>query len=357
MQKTIKDMALFLQNLLPPEIPKTFAIDTMFYTISNEENIRKGVYAFKDFMYQLYGRLVTEGGSFDKPKKEAHAFSDNTNIAASYPFICNITVILTNIGLHGALSENRDSILLDSVQKLSAENNICNTNISDARKIECLRFLAECGINIDGIDLSGKKPDFATLRSLVISYPKKPAMLTGLKVMATAQRKLSSSVIQDIFLRCDYRVLANKDIDNFSALKDLINPLPVDVRKFVIKLHQDYMEKGYKCVYSTTNFYIRFTYFCRSKELWRLNVSLNNGYNIGIKANNTDKYPDTLKTFPEWLQEKIVKGYGCGKKRRITTSCDGGCRGFRVPLDDSFMEISSVIETWINKELSCLQRK
>ena len=351
MQKTVKDMAAFLQNLLPPKIPKTYTVDPIFYAISDEESIRKGVSAFRDFMCRIYDRLITESDILDKPKKEAHAFSDNTSIAASYPFICNIAVILLNIGLHGALNDSGDALLLDNIQALTAENIISNTKIPDSRKIKCIQFLTDCGICFNGIDLSGKKPDMTPLGLAEISYPKNPAMLTGLKVMATAQKNLTTSTIQDILLRCDYRVLANTEIEIFPILKDVITPLPADVQQFVIKLHQDYMEKGHKCVFSTTNFYIRFTYYCRSKELWRLNLSLNNGFNIGIKANNIDKYADTIKEFPEWLQEKIAKGYGCGKKRGITTSCDGGCRGFRVPLDGLFMEIGNVIETWINKEL------
>ena len=348
MQKTLKDMAKFLQNLLPPEIPETFAVGAMFLDISDEYSIRKGTLAFRDFMFQLYSRLITEDVPFDKPKKETHAFTDNTSIAASYPFICNIAVILTNIGLHGMLNESRDAIILDNVQILTANNNISNMKIPAVRIIECLRFLTDCGICIDGIDFSANKPDLLTHQPLVISYPENSLMLTGLKVMAIAQR--------DVLLRCDYRALANKEIDIFPIFKDLINPLPADVQAFMIKLHNDYVAQGHKCTFSTTNFYIRFTYFCRSKELWRLNISLNNGYNIGIKANNTDKYADTVEKFPKWIQEKITKGYGCGKKMGITTSCDGGCRGFRVPLDDSFMDIGGDIETWIDAEVKCVFR-
>jgi hypothetical protein len=190
----------------------------------------------------------------------------------------------------------------------------------------------------------------------MISYPENPDMLVGLKTMATAQRDMSSRTVHDILYRCDYRVLANSKIEILPLLKDLLNPLPTDVRNFMINFHQDYMEHGYKCdTYIGSS--IRFEYFCRSKELWRFNISLNNGHNITIKANNTDKYPETVKKLPVWLREKIEKGYGCGKKMGITASCDGGCRGFRVPLNQSFIGISDVIKTWINKEVACMSGK
>ena len=357
MRKTIKDMAEYLLNLLPPEIPATFEIDEMFHDILHEEAIRDGICAFKDFLCRFYGSLIAKGNSFDKPKKEAHPFADGINISTSYPFICNLAVILLNIGSHGILSKSGDSIILDDIQLLTAKNNISNLKIPDSRIMDCLRFLEDCGIRIGGIDLNEKKPNFISLGFLEVSYPENPIMLTGLKVMAIAQRDLITKTIQDVLLRCDYRVLAKKETDIFMLLNDLVYHLPADVREFVIKLHQDYMKYGYKVEYSTTSFYMRFTYFCRSKELWRLNSSLNNGFSIGIKALNTDKYADIIKDFPEWLQSKIAKGYGCGKTLGTSTSCDGGCRGFRVPLDDSFMETSEVTKKWINAEVSLTQKK
>ncbi|MCL2604948.1 MAG: hypothetical protein FWD90_10760 [Defluviitaleaceae bacterium] len=354
MQKPLREMAGFLQRMLPPQIPEAFEIDGKFRTIATEEIIRKGVPSFKDFMYQLYSRLIAEGSAFDKPKKEAHEFSDSANITTSYPFISNIAVLLSNMGVHGTLSDNRDALLLDGIEMLTAENIVSNAKISETGKVDCLRFLTDCGIRFEGLDLSGKKA--AALAPLVVTYPENPEMLTGLKVMATVQRDVSSKYVNDILLRCDYRVLANRKAEILPLLKDLTAPLPADVQAFILKLHTDYMGLGYKCdtyVGSST----RFEYFCRSKELWRFNLSLNNGHNITIKANNTEKYPDIIKKLPAWLQAKIEKGYGCGKKMGLTDSCDGGCRGYRIPLNESFMDISEAVKAWLEKEVSCIQNK
>lgn len=338
MQKPLSEMAGFMQKLLPPEIPEAFG----------DKDTRKGVRAFRDFMHKFYGRLITDGGAFDKPKKEVHAFSDSANIPSSYPFICHVAVFLTNMGLYGILNDNRDTLLLDSIESFTVENNVSNTKIPDTRKIECLRFLTDCGVCISGINISGKKP-VPTHESMTISYPENPDMLAGLKTIATAQRDKSTKYVHDILLRCDYRVLENKKIEALPLLKDLLHPLPADVREFMVQLHQDYMAKGYKCdTYVGSS--IRFEYFYKSRELWRFNLSLNNGHNITIKASNTHKYPDIVNKLPQWLRDKIAKGYGCGKKMGITDSCDGGCRGYRIKLDGSFMEISDVIKAWIDAE-------
>jgi hypothetical protein len=353
-QKTLNEMAKYSQKLLPPEIPKAFEIDAMFYSVSDYEGIKNGIVAFRDFMYRLYSRLCIEGGTLDKPKKELHEFSDNTNIPTAYPFLCNVAVFLINMGVHGKLNDRQCAVLLADIALLTAKNHYFNAKIPDAKKIEVLKFLTNCGMHFDGLDLSGKKP--ILLSPMVITYPENPEMLTGLKVMATAECEYSTRFVHDILLRCDYRVLANKKIELLPLLTDLVTPLSADVQEFVLNLHQNYMNHGYKCDTYIGNS-IRFEYFCRSKELWRFNVSLNNGHNITIKALNTDNYTDIVRKLPEWLQIKIEKGYGCGKKMGITGSCDGGCRGFRIPLNDSFMEISDLIETWIAREVSCIQGK
>jgi hypothetical protein len=357
MQKTLNEMADFMQKLLPPEIPAEFEIDTMFHDISDIGSMRNGVRAFKDFMRKVYDRLKTDGGQFDKPRKEAHEFSDGVNISEAYPFINNIAVFLMNMGLHGVLAENNGTLLMNDMETFTAEGrtHLPKTNISDVRKIECMRFFTDCGMCFGGIDTDNKKP-IQTSTPIVITYPESPVMLTGLKVMAAAQQIMTKRHISDILIRCDYRVLAGEETEILPLLKDLLHYMPADLHEFIIKLHTDYMSMGYKFETRISNNVI-FTYFCRSKELWRFNISINNGHNITIKAKNTDKYPGLINKMPKRLQEKIAGGYGCGKKMGKTSSCDGGCRGFRIPLDAAFMEISGIVKEWIYSEVSCISTK
>jgi hypothetical protein len=360
MHKPISEMAAYLQNLLPPAIPKAFEIDPMFSADITEEDIHKGIPAFKDFLHQLYGHLIAEGSPFDKPKRESH----NTNINSSYPFILHLAVFMMNMGLHGILSDKKDALLLDGLETLTAVNKVSFQKIPDKRKVECLRFLSDCGLCFDGLDISGKKPETISPGlhgQIIITYPANPAMLVGMKAVAATQHNIGSKYIGEILLRCDWRALANKQpkgqnrSDILPVLKDLTHTLPPDVQDFILTLHTDYMSHGYKC-----DTYIgadtRFEYFRRSKELWRFNLTLNNGHFITIKAQHTDKYPETVNKLPSRLQAEIEKGYGCGKKMGITDSCDSGCRGYRVLLDDSFMEISDTVKAWIEKEVEIIAK-
>lgn len=181
-------------------------------------------------------------------------------------------------------------------------------------------------------------------------------MLTGLRALAIAEIEFGTLDNQDIFLRCDYRALNNEETDALSIVKDLIGPLSADVRNFVLQLHQRYLDQGLNCVVEIKGFHIYIKYRHKRKDLWGINASLNNGYHLNVKAARTEEYAKTVETFPLFLQEVIAKGYGCGRKREIGR-CDGGCRGMTIPLDHTVLDISGVIETWFDQELSCSQRK
>lgn len=360
MGKSLKDMAKHLKNVITAEIPETYEIDPMFENISKEEDIRKGVLAFRNFLYHFCDTLIVEGDSYDNHKKNAHEFDDRVTISVYFPFLHNVKCLLLNIGFYGVLTE--------SAQCLNVGNNIFNPKIPLSKSIECLRFLTDCGIFIDGIDLNDPKTDLSKVEKIKISYPDDPVMLTGLKVMAIAEIDLGTKAdkskvnksntisycrFSDILLRCDYRVLINNRInDVISIIKDTMKPLSANVQDFILQLHQCYLDKGLKCNVEIKDLWIKIKYSYKGKEIWGINVSLNNAYQINIKAKNTNKYADTIEKFPSFIQEMIEKGYGCGIKRGISDHCNGGCQGFRFSLDGSIIDIKNTMETWIDTELS-----
>jgi len=347
MRKTLSDMAMHLKNLIPTEIPDTYAINITFKDVKNEESIYEGVLAFRDFLYRLCDVLIADGDFYDNNKKITHAFDNRSSISVHYPFLHNVERLLSNIGLHGVLAEGSNFTI--------SGNDMLNSKLSGLKNLECLRFLATCGICFDGIDLDEKKPDLSKIERIIISYPDNTAMLTGLKVMAIAQKEFWSNDNTDNLLRCDYRSLSNERLEAVSILKELIKPLSINIQNYVLKLHQRYLDKGLSCDIKIKDFWIKIYYSYKKREVWAVNTSLNNGYQISVKAENTHEYTDVVKSFPLYLQEMIARGYGCGKKRGISSNCDGGCRGLRISLDESILGITDEIETWFDDELSCLQ--
>ena len=361
MQKTINEMASYIKGLIPANIPDTYTLKPMFTSISSEDNIRGGVLAFRDFLYQLYDKLIVDGSLYHNPPVKEE--TGHTSTAGNYPILYNVKSILINIGYHGVLNDKGDALLFSNMESLTIsigpDGGQLRAKISAPKVIESLRFLAGCGMVFNGIDLDAKKPDLSKIDLLEITYPTNSAMLTGLKTMAVAQKELrytGDDRNDDLFLRCDYRVLQDEETDVTTLLKDFVSPLPAKVQDFALKLHQHYLDAGFKCTANVKYFLVRFAYTYKSHDIWDVAATVNYGYRLFIRAKNTDKYTDVIAKFPLHLQEKIAKGYGCEKKR-FGEDCQHGCHGFSFLLDESIQDISHDLETWLDTEWSCLRKR
>jgi len=227
--------------------------------------------------------------------------------------------------------------------------------LSNAKNMELLRFLTDCGMATESIDPNNKRQKLADIEAVHFSYPDNPAMLIGLKVMAIAEQELRTSRYHYIFMRCDYRVLMDEATPVTTVLKEIIAPLSPEVQDFLLRMHKRHLDQGFDCTMSVWGFWVKIKYSSGKKELWGINTSLNQGYKISVKAGNTHKYADAIPSFPLAVQEMIAKGHGCGRKRFGT--CDAGCEGLQIPLDDSVLDMSEGIEAWFGQELSCLRKK
>jgi len=357
MQKTIGDLAKFLKQLLPVNIPEAYTINSMFRDISDEEDIRNGVLAFRDFLYRFCDCLIADDSLCSVPKKGKQHSSDSTTLTVEFPFINNIRSILVNIGHHGILSEKGDSLLVNDWGMLSAKKSLnknSTAKIPAPQMIKSMRFLTECGIDFDGIDLSMKKPDISKVEAIRITYPDRPIMLTGWKALTIAQEELSASKHDDTLLQCNYRMLKDEDTEDTSILKEFVYPLSTPVQEFISKFHQHYLDLGMKCNVGVSTLSVQFVYSYKGKAIWRFSTSLNNGYRIILKTKNTSKYADVIENFPEFLQEKISEGYGCDRKKG--RECQKGCAGFCFSLDESVLDIGQYLEKWLDSELLSIQK-
>ncbi|AOT70588.1 hypothetical protein [Geosporobacter ferrireducens] len=366
-QKPISEIAKYIKNLIPANIPETYALKPMFENVASEENIRNGVIAFRDFLYLFCDRLISDGHLYVKPQK-------NPKNAIDYPFLYNVTDLLADIGYHSKLAESGDSLLITEIPSFTAsideKGNIKKPKNSVSKLIECLRFLALCGFVFTGIDLEAKTLNISEVQLLEVSYPNASVLLTGLKAMSIADIELRTKRYKndnnhDNLLRCDYRLMKAEDTDVLDVLKDFLHPLPEKVQKLALELHQRYIDMGMTCVTIISTFEVHFAYsyiknsrrVLSSRDVYQLRVwefalSTRYGYCLVIRAKKTDKYADVIEKFSLSLQEKIAKGYGCDRKLR-NEPCQGGCQGFRIPLDGSILNISRNIETWLDNEVSC----
>ncbi len=216
-----------------------------------------------------------------------------------------------------------------------------------------------------------KKPKISEIK-LEILYPSSPSLLIGLKAMAIADIELRAKKYMNDnnhhnLLRCDYRLLKAEDSNILDMLKDFLRPLPENVQKLALELHQHYVDLGMTCVAQITTFEVHFSYAyiknCKrvlstkdiyQKRIWEFALNVRNGYCLVVKTKKTDKYADDIEKFSPYLQEKIANGYGCDRKLR-NEACQCGCQGIRIPLDETILNISKDIVVWLDSELSCLK--
>jgi len=353
----IGEVAIFMKNLIPADIPETYAIKPMLESVASEQDIRNGVFAFREFLYLFFDRLTSDGTFYAKPPKRPSSMTD-------YPFLHNIANLLVEIGYRSTLAENGASLLVTEISPHIA------SKISGSNIILCLRFLTLCGFVFNGIDLDARMVDISQVLPLEVSYPQNPITLTGLKALAIADMELRTTkrYWNDNYLfRCDYRAIKTDGSDIIEILKDYLHPLPENVREFALNLHRRYTDMGMTCsirILGDVNFAYADISKSRRKlsatdiyalSVWQISISMKNGYCIFVRPKKADKYAEAIEKFPLTLRERIISGYGCDRKRG--ERCQGGCQGIPVSLDDSIIDIAKDIEIWLDSETQNLLRK
>jgi hypothetical protein len=360
--KPIDAVAAYKKNMIPANIPEKYALKPMFEHVASETSIRNGVIAFRDFLYRFCDLLLSDGQFYAKPPVKPSGMAD-------YPFLNHVTNILVDMGYRGKLSEDGNSLWITELP-------LCAAHVDESGKkkppkipvsgqVECFRFLSLCGFVFIGIDLDAKTIAISEAKPLEVSYPGNPILLTGLKALSIADMELRAGRRywnDHNLLRCDYRLLKAEDTDVTDRLVDFLHPLPDEVRRFALQLHQRYTGIGMTCTLSILDD-VSFSYAHigesrkalssrdkYQKRVWAFSYSLRYGYSLFVRAKKTDKYADVIKDFPLFLQEKITAGYGCYRKMG-RERCQGDCQGIHIPLDDSVLMISKDIETWLDHEV------
>ncbi len=353
MQKPISEYAAYVTSLIPANIPDAYALKSMFENVASEESIRIGVVAFRDFLYLFCDRLISDGHLYTKPQK--------TKNPTDYPFLNNINHLLIDIGYNSKLNESGESLLIAEIPSFTAPK----PKIPVSKQMECLQFLVLCGFAFTGIDLEAKRFHISE-GFLRVSYPNAPILLTGLKALSIAAMELWVRFYNNAnnLVRCDYRVLKAEDTDVLDVLKDMIHSLPEKIQRFVLDLHQRYMDMGLTCgIINDDAVHFAYSYIKNSpralsprdiysRRIWEFAVSMKYGFCLVVRSKKTDQYADAIEKFPFYLQKKIADGYGCDRKLR-NEICQGGCQGIRLPLDDAIVNMKRDIETWLDYEVPC----
>jgi len=243
------------------------------------------------------------------------------------------------------------------------------SSISSGNAAKSMRFLSLCGFAFSGVDLDAKTLKIADDKPVEVLYPTNPIALTGLKALSIADIELRpkryvSDKNHDNLLWCDYRLIKAEDSDELDRLRDFLHPLPVNVQAFALDLHRPYTDMGMTCaaIKSTFDAHFSYSYIKNSRRVltpkdiyylrvWEFALTMRHGYCLVIRAKNTSKYTDVIEKLPLSLRDIIARGFGCDRKLR-NEPCQGGCQGFRIPLDETIVSMQRDIERWLDAEVS-----
>ena len=142
--KPISEVAQFQKNLIPANISETYSIKPMFKNIASDEEIRKGVIAFRDFLYIFCDCLISDGHLYTKPPKKPGSMAD-------YPFLFNVTNLLVDIGYHGKLTKNDDSLIVDQLPLCTPSTDV--NGKKDRRKFPLRVLLSACAFCLSAVSI------------------------------------------------------------------------------------------------------------------------------------------------------------------------------------------------------------
>jgi hypothetical protein len=354
--KPISEVAEYLKRIIPVNIPQAYALKPMFLTIASEERIRGGVTAFRDFLRLLCERLITDGGAYYKPPA-------NPKNDLDYPFLHNISNLLVDIGYYSRLSESGDTLLVNEAPSFAVLAKDKSRTGKYRLPVNCLRFLELCGFVFNGVSFDGKAIAISNEQPLTVAYPQNPALLTGLKAIATADIELRErrfNTDASIF-RCDYKLLKAEATDARDVLSEFLLPLPQSVQVYALELHERYTGMGMTCETLMTAFdnHIFYSYLKNTRRVltardkyylrvWEFALSVRHGCRLVIRDKDANKYSGFTEGFAQPLRDIIARGYGCDRRMR-NERCQGGCQGFRIPLDESIVELGGDIKIWLDR--------
>ena len=247
MKKDLSYVCNYLKALVIPDMPDDFVVAEKFKHGLTEDEIRKGILAFRDFLYVLFDKLAADKDKIDVKTGSKYDIDgyigDNGdgNIFKCFPSICDLGIILFSLGFHGILETSHENKLTVNSEDLftvispKSERWYSLVKMSDDRKLEMFHLLSDFGLRFDGADFL-EEVDFSKVKQFDIAYEKNNYFIVGLKMIAEAAANVKSPYIglSGTFLRCDFYPLANeKPQKQFVDINEFANAQPPEVKEWI----------------------------------------------------------------------------------------------------------------------------
>ncbi len=241
----LADVCNYMKKLIIPQMPDDFKIAEKFRHGLTDDEILKGISAFREFLYELFDKLSADKDMLDVQTRDnynPYIKQDKTNVRMCFPTIPDLSMILISLGIRGNL-EMKEKRLIICVEDLltvicdKTEKYVSLINMSGERKLEMFNILSDLGLCFNGVDFS-KEVDFTKIKQFDVTYSKNDFFIVGLKLLAEATLNHKDYYyIMNIFtvlLQCDFYPLANiKPKKHVQHINIFANTQPPEIKEWI----------------------------------------------------------------------------------------------------------------------------
>jgi hypothetical protein len=261
MKKDLAYVCDYKKKLVAPGLPDEFVVAEQFRHGLMDDEIRKGMEAYRVFLYLLYDKLaeskdkidIVSGSTYD-PYGETLG-DGSARIKKRFPAFFDLPMILLTLGYHGKIELQPDVMLTVSgpntfiVIDPVTEKYQSLIKMKSERKLEMFRLLSDAGMEFCDADFSNDV-DFSKTEAVHIKSSKNKYLPVGLKLIADAITNNKyyiklENLFGNIIMRGDFQPLVNAVPKKYKLnIRDYANAQPPEVKDWILDIDTLLTENG-----------------------------------------------------------------------------------------------------------------
>lgn len=342
MLKDIKKITDFHKSVICGEVPETFELNHDFLYGLDQNDARNGLISFRRFLFSFFDYINENSEAFSPVIKTVQK-KNGTEEKENFVLLRDLFQALLRIGMESRIGdENGFKLYIDGGNLSESFHEARMTRIKD-----CLIHLTKLGFDFGEIGDFTKKAYKLPTGKIIVSYHDDCNVLTGLKIMAEANKIVhpsgASRPTGQILLRCDYSAIGGKRVKSASRkvlnvhlnIDDCLGFLPDKDKKAILEISSMLTENGYKYEGKMINLGFCFAYTSKKNGNVLMTIWADmDGCKIKVNADNINSYINVVKTFPSHILHTIKEsGWDCAKKHD-PNACNPKCKGgFKYTFD------------------------
>jgi hypothetical protein len=265
MKKDLTFVSNYFKALVVPQMPDDFTVAEKFRHGLTDDELRKGMSAFRDFLYEMYNRIAARKDEIDVKSGSKYdpygtpGDRGTASIKECFPVFNDLTIILISLGFHGRLAiepkkklvihgEDMQIIICPITEKYTSL-----IRMRGERKLEMFNLLSEAGLHFNGADFS-EEVDFTKNKIFDITHSENEHFAVGLKLIVEAMLNHKDyykieNLINSILLRGDFYSLANEKPKKVMLnIGEYANAQSQEIKEWIIKTNELILKNGGKLI-------------------------------------------------------------------------------------------------------------